>query len=185
MSGNSWAAKWQNTVLSFDLCLPNFTFVHQVWEEAGDLRSGYFLVMKSWLISMIIMLNLRLLISFGFNEWQSPEGVCLPIHYSITICSQIPCLFLFHLENNDKNLANSWDLQLKISEYWFDFAYHILLPREWSKKRGSTFAYALNIFCLKRFPVTGSSSLSHFVLSSTILSHKRQYKEKEHWRREM
>lgn len=162
--------------MSFDLCLLNFTFVYQLWEkEAEDLCNSYILVMKSWSISIIITLNLRLLISFGFNEWQSPEGVCLPIHYSITICSQIPCLFLSHLENNDKNLANSWDLQLKISEYWFDFAYHILLPREWSKKRGSTFAYALNIFCLKRFPVSGSSSLCHFVSSSTILSHKRQY----------
>lgn len=175
-AGTHWVAKLQNTVLSFDICLPNFTFIHQLWEkEAEDLCSGYFLVMKSLSMSIIITLNLRLLISFGFNEGRGPEGVCLPIHYSITICSQIPCLFLSHLENNYKNLASYRDLQLKISEYWFDFAYHILLPREWSKKRGSTFAYALNMFCLKGFPVTGSSSLCHFVSSSTILSHKRQY----------
>lgn len=173
-------------MLSFDLCFPNFTFAHQLWEkEAEDLCSSYFLVMKSWSVFIIIILNLWLLIAFGFDEGESPEGVCLPIHYCITICSQIPCLFLSHLENNNKNLANSWDLQLKISEYWFDFAYHMLLPREWSKKTGSTFAYSLNMFCLKRFPVTGSSSLCHFVSSSTTLSHKRQYSEREHWRREM
>lgn len=58
--------------------------------------------MKSWSVSIIIILNLRFLIAFGFEEGQSPEGGCLPIHYSITLCSQIPCLFLSHLENNDK-----------------------------------------------------------------------------------
>lgn len=52
-----------------------------------------YISLKSCFISVIIKLHKLLL--FGFIEGQSQGGLFLPIYYSVTVCSQIPCPFPF------------------------------------------------------------------------------------------
>lgn len=110
-----WFLFFKRTLLLYlNSALTQGAWRHFQWLSSSSL--------KSCPVSIIIILNLLLLIAFC-AQWRTQPGRILftgLLFYHHVFSNSLPLCFPVW-RTMIKKLAKTWDLQLKISEYWFDF----------------------------------------------------------------